>query len=204
MNSEYWNKDYYEKNYYKLDDITQIWVKDYEYLLKNKGKVLDLGCGMGEFTKYFLNNGYETISIDISEKALSILNSNIDNATTICLDMSKGLPFDNCSFDIVFSNLSLHFFDDSTTSFIISEIHRILKNNGLIIGSVNTEESIKKLKKDVIKIEDNYYINNGICQRIWTNKQFEYFNKFTVVLKKKKKIVRWGKENMNYIFIFRK
>ncbi|MDN5332320.1 MAG: hypothetical protein PWP45_1545 [Tepidanaerobacteraceae bacterium] len=39
----------------------------YEFFLKwlPKGtKILDLGCGSGRDTKYFLENGYEVIAVD--------------------------------------------------------------------------------------------------------------------------------------------
>lgn len=81
---------------------------------------LDLGCGIGQFTKKLMEYGYDVVSADISNIALNKVkefNNNIIN-----VDMRKELPFDNNKFDIVFANLSIHYFYDIETKKLISEV----------------------------------------------------------------------------------
>lgn len=57
--------------------------------------------------------------------------------------MSKPLPFKDKSFNLVFANLSIHYFDKKTTMNLLKEIKRILKCNGYFIGSVNSSKTFK-------------------------------------------------------------
>ena len=59
------------------------------------------------------------------------------NNNVIEIDMQNPLPFDDNKFNIVFANLSIHYFDDKTTKKLMSVIKRILKKASLFIGSVN-------------------------------------------------------------------
>ena len=62
--------------------------------------------------------GYNVVSADISNIALNKVkefNSNVVN-----VDMRKELPFENDKFDIVFANLSIHYFSDKETKYLIN------------------------------------------------------------------------------------
>lgn len=52
------------------------------------GKALDLGCGLGQYTKYLLNKEFDVILADISIEVLNKLKENIARAKTIQLDAS--------------------------------------------------------------------------------------------------------------------
>ena len=69
MNDYFGNDEYWKKHIHKeLEE--EYWIEDYkEYL--GKGKCLDLGCGIGQFTKKLMDYGYEVTSSDISEIALN-------------------------------------------------------------------------------------------------------------------------------------
>lgn len=82
-----------------------------------------------------MSYGYTVVSADISKIALNVVKE--FNNNVIEIDMQNPLPFDNNKFDIVFANLSIHYFDDKTTKNLMNEIKRILKKDGLFIGSVN-------------------------------------------------------------------
>ena len=47
-NDEYW-KEHINKN---LED--DIWIRNYKEFFLGKGKCLDLGCGMGHYSKYII------------------------------------------------------------------------------------------------------------------------------------------------------
>ena len=55
-------------------------------------------------------------------------------------------------FDLVFANLSIHYFSDEDTKKLMLEIKRILKEDGLFIGSVNGIQGYEKIKDTANKI----------------------------------------------------
>lgn len=132
MENNYWNDSYWKKYLEthkdeKLDFLSDIWLEKYDNILKGitKGNALDLGCGLGQYTKYLIDKGFNVLSADISGEALQKLKENIPEANIRRLDMSKPLPFDNNSFELVFANLSIHYFDEETTINLLKEIRRI-------------------------------------------------------------------------------
>ena len=181
MKENYWDKVYWEKHLKEdnLENIEELWIRKYEniFMAKEYKKVLDLGCGIGQYTKYFLENNFEVVATDISEKALNYLKKEYPNVKTILQDMTEKFKFDDNEFDIVFANLSIHFFSEKDTQKLIKEIKRILKPNGLFIGSVNSTRAYEFIKDHVTKIEENYYDSNGRNVRLWNESQLDYYMK---------------------------
>lgn len=179
--SNYWDEVYWEKHLKEddLDNIEDLWIKKYEdlYLKKDKLKVLDLGCGVGQYTSYFLDKGYEVVSTDISSKALDYLKNKYPNVEIVLQDMTETFKFNDNEFDIVFANLSIHFFSEEDTNKLIKEIYRILKTNGLFIGSVNSVSAYEFIKDHVTEIEKNYYNSKGRKVRLFNKEQFDMFFK---------------------------
>jgi len=115
------------------------YIKNY---LKNieKIKVLDVGGGEGHLLDLFLkklkedfNNGpyinSEFHMVDISKRQVEMAKEKGYNA--IIYDISKGFPYDDESFDIIFvSEVIEHIFD--TTTFL-KECNRILKKDGIMV-----------------------------------------------------------------------
>lgn len=66
--------------------------------------------------------------------------------------MAHTLPFPDDLFDAVFSNVTLHMFDDATTQSIIMEVKRVLKLSGQFIFHVNSTEDreLRALRKPVL------------------------------------------------------
>lgn len=79
MSENYWNKVYWEKHLKEdnLENIEELWIKKYENIIINTDykKVLDLGCGIGQYTNYFIEKEYDVVATDISKKALDYLSS---------------------------------------------------------------------------------------------------------------------------------
>ncbi|MDR0470864.1 MAG: class I SAM-dependent methyltransferase [Nitrososphaerota archaeon] len=97
--------------------------------LKNKGQILDVGCGGGSLLSLFKAGGWMTYGIDTSEKACKLatkrLGGNVYNSTL------NDCAFPNDYFDVVFLN---HVIEHMTSPYReLEEISRILKNNGLIV-----------------------------------------------------------------------
>jgi SAM-dependent methyltransferase len=98
------------------------------------GKVLDIGCGSGEFLAKMRDLGWETNGVEVSSAAAKLGNERfgLDIFTGSLLESS----FPDNYFDYIRSNHSLeHIYNPNQT---IAEIHRILKPGGKVhIGVPN-------------------------------------------------------------------
>lgn len=71
-------------------------------------------------------------------------------ANPVIFDITKPFPFDDNSFDVVYAQLVLHYFNDQEMSEIIEEIERVLVPGGVFACMVNTIEDpeYKELSTD--------------------------------------------------------
>ena len=204
--NNYWDNIYWEKHIKEddLDNIEDNWILDYMKYLPKTGNLLDLGCGVGQYSIYFYSLGYNVSSCDISSKALEILNEKNKNIKTKIQDMNKPLDYKDNEFDIVFANLSIHFLSDENTKNLLGEIKRILKPNGIFIGSVNSTKAYEFIKDHIIKLEDNYYDSNGRTVRLFDEKSFEkYFIDFDKITLTEKESDRFGKQKNKWEFVYK-
>ncbi len=118
----------------------------------SKERMLELGCGTGHWTEFFLNNNFEVTGIDISESMLNIAKlKNLNCELTI--GNSENIPFKNSSFNMVSSITMLEFVEN--IDIVVQEIFRVLKTGGyLLIGCLNSE-SIIGINKDKDKTFKN-------------------------------------------------
>lgn len=98
--------------------------------------ILDLGCGDGRYAEKFLEMGARSArGIDISPAMIELAKSRSTSADFVVGDCRE-LPYDNESFDFIFSNFVLQHCQDLTAVF--AEISRTLKQGGSFIGSFNS------------------------------------------------------------------
>lgn len=150
-----------------------------------------------------MDYGDEVVSADISNIALNKVkefNSNIIN-----VDMRKKLPFKNDEFDIVFANLSIHYFSDIETKNLVEEIRRILKKDGLFIGSVNGIQGYEKIKDTAETLDHHYYLNKGKYIRLFDVQDVEkYLSNFEILKVEEKETIRFEHKKNYIIFICKK
>jgi len=128
-----------------------------------QGRILDLGAGQGQDSRFFAEHGYDVVSTDLEDTALeqsaAKLPDELKSKVTLQkVDLRNELPFDTDSFDVVYAHLSLHYFDVATTRQIISEIQRVLKPGGVFaffVNSVNDPEhgTGRQLEPDFFEID---------------------------------------------------
>ena len=157
--NKYFENDLYWKEHINRQLSIDMWIDEYKSYFNNKGICLELGCGIGQYSKRLIEYGYKVISTDISDIALNEVKKFNQNVEKV--DMSMPLKYDNNSFDLVFSSLAIHYFSEEKTAQLMSEIHRVLKNGGLFVGSVNGLEGYDVIKDTAIRLEENFYFNKG-------------------------------------------
>ena len=125
---DYWNKVADEKNF-----STPFQIEILSKYIGSAMKILDVGCGYGRTLRELYDRGYRNlIGIDFSSKMIeraSSLNPNI----LFELTDGKRLDFEDNSIDCVILLAVLTcIIDEDSQKALIREIHRILKNGGIL------------------------------------------------------------------------
>lgn len=110
-------------------------------------KVLDVGCGGGQYMEYFLNKNAEIVGIDYSEKMIEMAKAYLgdkkkDNKKfkyTLLKADAKKLPFLSNTFDLVVGIGLLEYLSKPQKA--LSEIHRVLKEDSYALLSFSKKES---------------------------------------------------------------
>lgn len=109
---------------------------DFMKYLKKDDRVLDLACGNGRLYELIKVKTSKYIGVDNNKKLLEHAKSNYANVNFQLMDMQK-LNFEDKSFDIVYQIASFHHLPTKKLrKECILEIHRVLKDNGILIVTV--------------------------------------------------------------------
>lgn len=200
MEDSYFKSDQYWKEHIHKKMEDDIWIREYKKYFSSKGQCLDLGCGVGQYSKELIDYGFDVTSADISDIALKKVKEFNDN--TIKLDMKETFPFSDNIFDMVFANLSIHYFNNADTKNIMKEIKRILKIGGLFIGSVNSIQGIDVIKDTAIEIEPHFYLNKQKYVRLFDKEDLQkYLDIFEILNIEERQTIRF-EHKKNYIVFF--
>lgn len=206
---KYWNDEYWEYviNNNKADFIKESWLEKYiaEINKVESKTAIDLGCGIGQDTKWLLDKGFDVVSCDFSDRALNKLKEIMPNSKTMQIDIKEKLPFKNNSIGLINANLSIHYFSMENTIKIFNEIRRVLNPNGLFVGRVNSDKNEDYIQEDTKKIEKDFYYINGIYKRLFNKEQFNILTKeWKVLALNENIIVRLNKKKALWEFILQK
>jgi ubiquinone/menaquinone biosynthesis C-methylase UbiE len=97
-------------------------------------KILNAGCGNGDYTHILNKNGGNVLGCDGSVEMIKIAKEKYLLYRFDIVNLFSNIPYENNEFDIVFCNLVL--MDIDPIDKIISEFYRILKTNGLLFFSI--------------------------------------------------------------------
>ena len=123
--------------------------KLFEQLIKintEKLSALEVGCGGGILSEEIAKMGFITTGLDPSEQSLNIAIKHAnDNNLKIKYEIGTGenLPFQNDSFDVIFCCDVLEHVHDLPK--VISEISRVLKNQGIFIYDTFNRTQLSKI-----------------------------------------------------------
>ena len=134
-----------------------------ELNLRPKMRVLDAGCGTGNFEKYLRNRGIECeiVGIDFSEGMLRrARNKCKDGSTEFCrADLVHPLPFLDGSFDRILCINVLYAVSNAQR--VLDEFYRVLKKGGRLIV-VDPREDAK-----FMQIFWEHFANTNLRERIF-------------------------------------
>lgn len=154
-----------------------------------KGKsILDLGCGDGNMSAYFMDNGAKRVyGIDISENMINEANKlYADENRKFEVMKMEDISQINEKFDIVYSSLAFHYVEDFDK--LLTDIHSLLNENGVLIFSQeNPVESASIFNREDLKNRididgKRYYLlsdyaNEGERNNFWNGVQVTKYHR---------------------------
>jgi|LakMenE18May11ns_1017448.scaffolds.fasta_scaffold9813002_2 SAM-dependent methyltransferase len=122
----------------------------------NGDNILDIGCGSGRDTEYFVNKGLDVVGIDLSDRFIEISKSKVPNVKFIKMDM-RNMDFSLDSFDGIWSMASLLHIPKIEIKDTIIKFREVLKTNGIVYISVKLGVGERFVKKDRYKGLEKFF-----------------------------------------------
>ncbi len=129
------------ENYYKENDVkTMPWfLEKLDHDVQNEinskgrkeGKFLDLGTGPGTQAKHLASLGFDVVGSDLSQSAIEKAKK-LYSEPEFVVDNILDSNFADNEFDFIFDRGIFHVFEESQLSSYLSQVRRILKQNGLL------------------------------------------------------------------------
>jgi ubiquinone/menaquinone biosynthesis C-methylase UbiE len=174
--SEYWNKS--QTKHTPLTNPSQYSIK-VEKLFSRNSNILDIGGACGNDSIYFQNKGHIPTIIDISTVAQQEAKNRRQDISFIIRDLiSTPYPFNDRSFDIVFSRLTLQYFTPEEILLILKEVKRLLKTNGMAYISVKSifdEKEMQSLRENGEEITKGVFQVDKVIKSRYAHEQWKEF-----------------------------
>jgi ubiquinone/menaquinone biosynthesis C-methylase UbiE len=112
-----------------------------EQLLENAPRrVLDAGCGRGDFSERLAGAGIDAVGLDLSERMVELTRAR--GIEAVVGDIGT-LPFPDASFDAVAANHVLYHLPDVDRG--IAELARVLRPGGRLVATTNAVRSLGEM-----------------------------------------------------------
>jgi ubiquinone/menaquinone biosynthesis C-methylase UbiE len=97
------------------------------------GAVLDVGCGTGLHLEMYQRLKTKLYGIDTSPSMLALAKARLGKGADLRLADATKMPYEDGSFDLVISMLTLHEMDPQVRPRVVSQIRRVVKRDGRIL-----------------------------------------------------------------------
>ncbi len=182
------------------------------FSLKEGMKMLEPGCGRGEFLKNFKELGLDVVGVDISPEATNFQNG-LD--IKLCDVENEKLPFANNTFDVIYSKSFIEHLHHPDR--YLKEAYRVLKTDGILLTLVPDWEANYKIYFDdfthrtpftKIALTDAYHMYGFKKVNVYKFRQLPIVWKYPILnylcaiitpfipVRTKNKFFRWSRELM--------
>ena len=186
MKSEYLSKEYFEESRELRYRYHYHIPRELKKLkgIKNEGKALEIGLGVGVDTHFLCELGYDVTGVDLTEKSVEATSARLAfyNAPgTIAIGNAEALDFDDETFDIVYSFGVLHHTPDTQQS--IDEVLRVLKKGGIALIMLYHRRALNYLAHVITATQfDGHKDDPCPVERAYTRREVrQLFSKFAQI-----------------------
>jgi len=95
--------------------------------------VLDVGCGTGSHLKAYQKVGCTVYGIDMSPAMMEVARQKLGEGANLHLGDATDMPYDDDTFDLITTTLTLHEMPPPTRDGILTEMKRTLKPDGRLL-----------------------------------------------------------------------
>lgn len=119
-------KIYYDELWsdHPYDDFLDKFIK-----ILSGGKILDIGCAIGSFSKYVADRGFEVDAIDFSEEMIKIAKEKVNNVNFSVMDMLD-MKFNKSYDGIMAINSTIHI-EKNKMKRLFESIYDLLNDKGI-------------------------------------------------------------------------
>ncbi len=143
------------------------------------GKMLDLGCGTGNFSYYFSREGFQVVGLDVSPTAIKVARKRYRESASLkfLVGFGEKMDFPDNGFDVVLCWAVLHHLEGDEREIVLAEIKRVLKRGGYLIATGFSEKDQKYpgVKKKVSDLTGTIYYKQS------KEEFLEMFSSFSLV-----------------------
>lgn len=126
----YWN-EYYKKNLAEIQEPSDFAKAILQYMEEEKS-LMDLGCGNGRDSLYFLRHKLRVTGIDVSEEAIRKLNElRIENSCFVCDDFVSSKALYQVQYDYFYSRWTMHAISERQEDELLQNVSGSIKEGGM-------------------------------------------------------------------------
>ena len=184
-----WNKlaSLYQDKFMELDVYNETYDFICNSITKDKAKILEIGCGPGNITKYILSRrpDFDLFGIDIAPNMIELAKINNPTASFAVMDCRE-IDSIKTKFDAIVCGFCLPYLSQNDSQKLITDCYNLLNENGLIYLSF-VEGDTKKSDFQISSSGDRtyfYFHNLENLKAKFIDNKFEDFKIFKVEYKK--------------------
>ncbi len=174
---DYWNNYYSGKNQCAEPSPFALYISTY---LKSGERIMDLGCGNGRDSLFFMEKGLYVIGVDAADRAIARLREeNRDKRCEfICDDFASSKILYQREVEHCYSRFTLHAINERQEDLLLENVYAALKENGrfyIEARSVN---------------DDLYGLGKRVAEHTWVYN--EHFRRFIDINRIREKLENVG------------
>jgi len=139
----------------KISPLTNILIAN----LPKQGRIIEAGCGLGQYVQHLRQQGYDIQGCDYSAEAVKKCKEFEPNCPVEVMDVRK-LNFPNCYFKAYISLGVVEHFKEGPDD-ILKEAHRVLSDDGVLLLSVPFTNLYRKICYPFILFKNRLLISKG-------------------------------------------